>query len=437
MSKPNIWHYLTFFFIAVMYLLALGNITLQYSGDSGSYLNVANNFSSPAILDRPIGYPFILWVTQTICGDYWSQALVILQILAMATSGVLCFNIIKLFTFGNFIAFLSAVFAVCMPALISHSQFLLTESFHSFFMTLTWYLTVLFLTQSYEPKSKFRLVLCIGLLSGICALIKPIWLMGIVPLTIACFCVLKYRKEKYISYLLLLGLAHLIVVYSWGLFVNAKYQTLSISRVGTVNFNLTAIRAGLTKYGEGTSLYNYLDSTGQLEQALLLKWENSSDGFDSIKTHLPWEVRTDESFRNNVMKSAWKPYLACSIKRYSAFYKTKESSATLFLNNSFLKRIYQFVYSRMVSLFIVLLPLSLLFAFWKKELRGFQILNFSIILYYYVMLTLFTYYDSSFDRLRTSVDVIMVITSLLPVIYLFKYIGLKAKVVMKRKNASQ
>ena len=91
-----------------------------------------------------------------------------------------------------------------------------------------------------------RAALLCGVLSGLAALVKPVWILGCLPLA-ACVLLLRRREGlRAAAAAAAIVIGHAAVVAPWQLFLFEKYGQLGPSRTGAANVNMAAMRYGMT-----------------------------------------------------------------------------------------------------------------------------------------------------------------------------------------------
>ena len=167
--------------------------------------------------------------------------------------------------------------------------------------------------------SPIIVLILIGVTSGLAALTKPVWLLGIFPILISILLLNNNKKisSKKIS-ILLVG-AHFLVIFFWNGINLIKNVQLQRGKTLTINICMASIRSGLIKYGEGTPIYEQLRKNGYLKQALLLNGEDNQK-FRNIYASLSWEQRYDPQFANRIFQSAKLEFAISQLKYWHYFF---------------------------------------------------------------------------------------------------------------------
>jgi hypothetical protein len=288
------------FIIFLFFIWSNPHMQPIYDGDTASYMRVASDFSNDdSARDRPVGYPLIISVSKW-CTVYWEKMIIIIQLSCLLIIIFIIFKLYKIYSISYYIAIPAIVIIAINPSTIIYTSYLVPEIFLGFFITLAWFLTIRINEQIIQNKVNFLYVFLLGICSGSALLMKPVWLLGILPL-IGAICILNYRHlNKLVPLVVVLVGIHLMFWWSWQIFLYQKYHQINLSRIGTVNLNLLVIRMGLTKDGEGTSLYNFLKDNDLLNEALQISWDYPEKHHE-LKYKIPFEQITDNSFIKQII----------------------------------------------------------------------------------------------------------------------------------------
>jgi len=398
--------------------------------DTESYVNVAKDLSTREAQDRPPVYPLFLRFNMLFgSSSVWPTLVGIIQMLLVgAAASCLCI-LFRLIQAPSWFAILGAVFCCSTPGLVSFYYLLLPEVLLAFLLTVCWTCAVLLGTpRPISIRTSVLLAAVCGIFSGLATLTKPLWLLGILPLAAAVYILRRRFAKEHLAKLLILMIAlHAAIILPWQIHLIRKFNQHNLSRVGTTNFNLAAIRAGFTHDGAGTPLYNFLDRSGLLPMALALHWEDF-DNFTHVKDGLPWEMRTDETFAAAVRKQDLGAYAWLQLKRVPAFFSVHTPTMDIMdfpglpsIGRALYLRMYSAVFSVNIGairfpVFLLLLCVSVVWSIRVERLRPIVITGIFAGLYYMAIVVFLTYQDPLFSRMRVAVEPMLFAVILVPYI---------------------
>jgi len=213
---------------------------------------------------------------------------------------------------------------------------------------------------------------------------------------------------------------HGAICLAWQVVLLVQFQQKTISDVASVNINLAIMRAGLTRRAEGTSLYNFLQREGILDEALSLKWDDF-DKFTAIKDKIPWQERADPLFYSAALSKDGLAFVSIQISRWPRFFTTRPGTQQ---TNTFqnMPQLVKYLYQGFFNvLFRPLLPILLMIAIgliFVQRLRSVLIVSLLTILYFSSVLAVLTYQDPHYIRMRVAVEPIMIFVALLPLYFI-------------------
>ena len=137
-----------------------------------------------------------------------------MQLTLHALTMFICFLFLNYLKINVVLAFTICLIAGINPSQLYHASNILPEMLLCSIITICWILSLLFIYSSGNFPSILVLIL-VGVTSGLAALTKPVWLLGIFPILIS---ILLLNKNKTISStkisILLVGV-HFLVIFFW------------------------------------------------------------------------------------------------------------------------------------------------------------------------------------------------------------------------------
>ena len=388
--------------------------------DTNGYIAVSENPAAGAAKLRPIGYPLLIGLSRLLAGARWEPFLILLQITAGALTAVMIFQAFQFLKAPTALSLIAAVVIGINPNWLAASRNLLPDQLLGVFVTAALLLTLrLICDRQQEPTQNLRLAIAIGLLSGFAALLKPIWVLGVVVFVMPLLLTrhLDWPQKRAIG-MRLAGL-HVLLVAIWQIWLIAQFGQFTPSLVSTANINLTLVRAGLTEYGEDTPLYAYLEEQGQLEAALALTWENFEE-FKAIKNPMPGAIRLDTTFYPAVLAQDQWTFLTIQTQRMPQYwlstYSDLSDQAFPGMPENLLDLYFRLFDVLFRPLTAWLFLLACIYGLAQIRLRPATLLFMGAILYNAVMIIWLTYQDSLIERNRASIEPAMFFFILLPLV---------------------
>lgn len=411
-------------------------IQYRLAEDTESYALVAETFSSEAAQDRPPLYPLFLKLSGRPPGRY--KNVVIMQVLLVSTVSFLLYRLARSASLTPIASGLVALLVTCSPAMVYYANHVLPETIMAVLISFLFYSTVRFDTR--RLRAAWWNACLIGILSGLCALVKPVWVLGFVVLGLTIALSQDTVRVKKIGLFAAVGLGRWMIVGLWATFLWFSFSYFGVSRVGTVNLNLIAIRAGFTEDASGTQLYNVLHETGLLGDALRCRWDKFTL-FTKIKDRIPWKERIDPEFYRAAIRKNIATYAAIQGQRIPAFFASgfpRFNAEDIGIPDS-VYRLYLQAYSRLYRFEIAnqKIPVSLLILIcgvvWARsraEIRRQYIVGGALVAYFAVLITALSYQDGHFMRMRTECEPILLYLILLPIARILERLvaGVKATV---------
>ena len=414
--------------VAVFAIVFWSNPTLSpvYAPDTEGYLAVAKSLSSPQARDRPPGYPLFLSLAEGVGGTAWPHAVVLAQMALLAGIASSLFGIFVRGSIPPNRAAVAAVFCSVTPGLIGLTSCMLPEILLAFLLTLCWSRSLHLVTET-RPFGRDLVASAVacGALSGAAALVKPVWVLGILPLAAGVALGRRKTSSSWAGLAVLMIAAHVALVGSWQIFLAREFGQWKISRVGTAAMNLAAIRAGMTGNAEGSPLYRYLERTGLLEEALKLRWQDF-ERFTGIKDAIPWEERTDPVFARQVLRRDPAGYVLLQLRRLPTFFTVSPppfARSAFSGMPAFLRGLYARCYAAVfrieiggwrVSVLAILIVLGSARSVRSERLRPIVLTGVLVAVYYSVVVTLLTYQDPLFIRMRVPCEPLLLAVAIAP-----------------------
>jgi hypothetical protein len=402
------------------------NPTLSWTEypDTAGYVALAGDLADEAARDRPPGYALFLRACQRAAGAPWPRMVVAVQMLSLAGLAVVLLGFFRRLGAPAPVAAPASILVCVNPGLLAAARNLLPELLLGLVLVPAWIASI-HLAADPGPRSVRRAAL-LGVASGCAALIKPVWLLGALPL--AAMLVLTHRRTPRralaIAGALLSG--HLLVCGAWQAFLLARFGQTEFSRVGGKNLNLALVRAGLAPHAEGSALYRHLEQAGLLQEAAALRWDQQQR-FNRMKDLIPDDLELDPSFYRLVLRRCAAAAARLQLRRWPAFFSVRPPPLAA---GSFpgLPRVLRYVYLGAYAWWfradpggfeVPTLLLLLLAAFgWClrfPELRALAGVSAAAVVYFSGVVVALTYQDSLFIRMRAGLEPILLSISLIPI----------------------
>jgi len=425
-----------FFLIVIIGMWSNPSLNSIITQDTYDYMTLAENIFDEQANFRPPTYPLFLRISSVFGFKDWTKNVFLFQLLIHAIIIVICFLFFIYMNIKPWFAFIISLIAGLNPSQLYYLTNILPEMLLCSIITICWIMTLFYIYSkgSFYP---IYILITIGFLSGVAALTKPVWLLGIFPIFISIF---TYNKNPIINFKKLLFLTiglHFLLIFCWKGFNHLNNVKLQNGKTLTVNICMASLRSGLIKYGEGTPIYNYLDESGYLNQAMLLEGKDNQK-FREIYGLLSWEQRCDTEFANRIIKNAKFEFFISQMKYWHYFFTNRMFSPNK--QDSFygLPKIGRYLYIASYSYFYrpimpLLLIITIIIFIINSKYRPLIFTSFSILIYFSLVIILFTKSQSSVMRMRVPVEIILFTSSLYPTIDLLKiYIQKKFTHIYKK-----
>lgn len=391
--------------------------------DSYDYLVLVENLFDESANFRPPSYPIFLRISSLFGNIELGKNIFLTQLSLHALNIVICFLFLNYLKVNIILAFIISLIAGVNPSQLYHTSNILPEMLLCSVITMCWVLSLFFIYSSGKFFPILVLIL-IGITSGVAALTKPVWLFGIFPILISILFLNRNKKinPKKISTCLIA--AHFIVIIVWNGINHIKNVKLQRGKTLTVNICMASIRSGLIKYGKGTPIYEQLNKNGNLKQALSLNGEDNQK-FRNIYASLSWEQRYDPQFVNCIFQHAKLEFVISQLKYWHYFFTNRMFSPNK--EDSFIKlpefgkRLYVVLYSYFYRpLMPILLIMSMAIILFKKKYLPLVLTSIAILVYFSLVVIMFSKSQSSVMRMRVPVEIILFISTLYPTMDLLK-----------------
>ncbi len=400
--KPKIMRLLPTILVAVIVGILLVVIHPGFTGvvaaDTFGYSDMSSDLLGPVAIDRPPAYPALIALAKALAGDQWATPMVLFQCLMVVIVAVLLMEIYRKVLSNAWIAIPAVLITVLAPGVLMGTANLLPELPLMFCVVVSWYCGICVLDYERAGLRQRRMyAVTSGIFSGLALWLKPAWLFGFAPLVggvAVPYVVLKRTPRKAFEFACLMLVPHLVFYSGWQLFLISRYQQRSFSEIGAINLNIASMRAGLTKYAEGTPLYDYLNKSGLLPSALTLTWTDFTK-FTALKDAITWSERRDPRFYQQIFSRNLIGYVTVQLRRVPNFFTTRPGGTTppLFSNlSSTITRIYTTTYDWLWRpLMPFLLIVGIMVGLALRRTRGITFLSLLLISYACVTLVLLTY----------------------------------------------
>ncbi len=390
--------------------------------DTQEYVAVAHSMFDKAARQRPPVYPIYLRLCMTT--DDWERTALIGQKLSVAFLAAVLVSLFRRLGLPAGWSVGGGLLCSISPATLGASDFILPEVGVVVGLAFLWKWVV-----DLEDKAGPRLVRAAavaGSLSGSVALLKPVWAGGIVFVGAAWLLVGK-RRPGVVRAVIAMVACHVAICVSWDAFLAMHFGQWTLSRTGTIAFNLSAIRAGLVDSGRGTKLYEYLETSGLLEDARRLK-RDDFEGFTKIKDGIPLEAKADGGFARRIARECIWDYLRVNLARVPVFFMTRSALPDGAFPRMpwWLKGLYVRLYDDVVRVptkkpdvpvLLVMLLVSGTVGMLTKETRVPIAIGASMIAYFGLVVPVLSYQDQNFMRFRAEIEAVMLAVAGGPVAY--------------------
>ncbi|MBK8024297.1 MAG: hypothetical protein IPK19_23415 [Chloroflexi bacterium] len=324
--RPHVWLILSLLVLTTFYVLSNPSLSGIREPDTIDYLQVAADPGGEfeLLARRSIVYPALFRLAILIAGEHWDRVVIAIQIgLALLMAGAL-FGALRAVLIPAPIASAGVVFTMMAPGVTLGVNTLLPELMLGYFAVTAWAVSASIVTSSSPLRRGALFALLAGAAAAAAALTKPIWLFGIIAVAGAILMLAQVSIRRRVLLAAVSGAAFFATFAVWqGVMVLSAGQ-FAFSSTGTVNFNLAAIRWGLTDRAAGTRLYDFYEDEALLNAALALRWNDDLyRPFTALKDRTPWEYRSDPEFRNAIIAHALPEFVLHQLSRFGAFFSTR------------------------------------------------------------------------------------------------------------------
>ncbi len=418
--------YLLLFFIVLTFsIFSSPSLIPKMSPDSYGYWSVSQDFTSEISNIRPFFFPFLIRICNYISHDNWNILLSFIQITIHSIVVLFLFRNFKVYGLSTSSSFLCSIIIGFNPSLLYYSTYFLADFTLAVLTTFSWFF---FLKLNFQDNHFLKYAIFTSLFSGLCIVTKPIALLMIIPIILAIFLLNGFSK-KVIKIAFLMILVNFSFHISWVQFKESfipksEYTQSSILWGG---INMTAIRGGLVKLGEGTKLFSVIEEEGMLEKAKNMKIRLSytmdtqpdyDDVYGSLSKYTGMEkvkVMNDEDFAMKVIKKAPIPLFFYAISNWHSFFTKRSFNPSFPKMPKFLKKLYDYIFAILYRpLLLLLLMASFFYMHLNKNIQLLYI-SFGIILYASLIVSFLTPHGGEFPRYRVWIEYIMWFCALLPV----------------------
>ncbi len=417
-NKMNIFSVLLFFLITFFCFWSNPKLEPQIKPDSYGYINLLDSSKNNLVIKRPLLYPLIIKFCQLLSYENWIKLLIIFQIISHSLIIVLLFNMYHKINFSILTSFLLAFGIGIHPSLVLFSKYLLPELLFGVLITLIWYFFIKGLNIRIN-KTKMKLFFIVSsFLSSLALITKPAWLLGIIPMIILLLIRKILTKFDY-KFLIMMIFIHFSLFFIWNVYKlinNPNYESNSIL---IVNLNMASIRSGLVEYAEETPLYIFLDSKNLIRKVENLNGADGKD-FRHIYNQIPLKERSDYRFLYKILVNVPHKLFFAQIKNWHYFFINRmfhPSGPNTFPGSpEFLRYIYIGAYNFIYNPLLPFLLISTMLLGIKGIINNNIILtSIMFIIYFSIVIVMFTKSQSSFMRMRVPIDYILFFTSFLPI----------------------
>jgi hypothetical protein len=406
-----------FFFIILFSIWSNPSLVPYENGDSIGYINVANDFSDRSSNDlRSFGYPLIIKLAMIIDKDNWKKSLVLIQIILHAFSILILKKGFIKIEISNRLSFIISLIIGIHPGLLVYTNYLIAESFLGFLLILYWYLGISIIQN--KNKNILINITLMGLISSLSYMVKAVWILGFVTFIIPIFLISK-SKNKIIIVLFLFSTMHFSLPFMWENFKFKKSENNKSLRYQSlvVNINMAAIRLGLIETGKGTELYQRVKSFGFLEDARKCNGDDNIN-FRNIYHGIDFMDRYDIEFTKKIIYNKLPPFLLGQLKNiYRIYYdRTHQPGYEKF---NLMPHTVKYIYYASFNFFyrpilMILMLTGLVFNLLNKKQKELIIFNYSILIYFSLVLSIFTIAPVHMIRMRTPIEFLIILNSFIP-----------------------
>ena len=425
LSKQFITYLILFFIVFVFSIQSNPSLLPKTSPDSSGYITASKDFTNYISNIRPFFFPLIIRISHFISNDSWQIVFSLFQITLHSMMVLFLFSSFKEYNLSSLSSFLCSVLIGFNPSLLYYSTYVLADFTLAILTTLSWFF---FLRINFQKDNYLIYTILVSVFSGLCTVTKPIAWFMIVPIIFAVL-FLNNLSRKIVKISILMILVNFSFYFSWVQFKNSYIPNSEYSQSSILwgGLNMTAIRGGLIKFGEGTNLFSVIEEKGMLEKAKNMKIKLSytmdtqpdyKDIYASLSNYTGMEkvkLMNDEEFAMKVIKKAPIPLFFYSISNWHSFF-TKRSFNPSFPNMpKFLNKLYVYIFAVLYRPFLLLFLVASFFHMFLNKNIQLLFISLGIILYASLIVSFLTPHGGEFPRYRVWIEYIMWFCALLPV----------------------
>ena len=418
--------YLLLFFIVLMFsIFSRPSLIPKFSPDSYGYWSISQDFTSQFSNIRPFFFPFLIRISNYISNNNWQIVFSLIQITLHSIVVLFLFRNFKVYDLSTTSSSVCSIIIGFNPSLLYYSTYFLADFTLAVLTTFSWYF---FQKLNFQNKNSIKYAILTSVFSGLCIVTKPIALLMIIPIILTIFYLNRLSKTV-IKISILMILVNFSFHFSWVQFKNSFIPASEYSQSSILwgGLNMTAIRGGLIKFGEGTNLYSVIEEEGMLEKAKKMKIKLSytmdtqpdyKDIYDSLGKYTGMEkvkLMNDEEFAMKVIKNAPIPLFFYAISNWHSFFTKRSFNPSFPQMPKLLKKLYAYIFAILYRpLMLLLLLASFFFMYLNKNIQ-LLFISLGIILYASLIVSFLTPHGGEFPRYRIWIEYIMWFCALLPV----------------------
>tara|TARA_Y100000591_G_scaffold272549_1_gene248079 strand:- start:2305 stop:3660 length:1356 start_codon:yes stop_codon:yes gene_type:complete len=418
--------YLLLFFIVLMFsIFSRPSLIPKFSPDSYGYWSISQDFTSQFSNIRPFFFPFLIRISNYISNNNWQIVFSLIQITLHSIVVLFLFRNFKVYDLSTTSSSVCSIIIGFNPSLLYYSTYFLADFTLAVLTTFSWYF---FQKLNFQNKNSIKYAILTSVFSGLCIVTKPIALLMIIPIILTIFYLNRLSKTV-IKISILMILVNFSFHFSWVQFKNSFIPASEYSQSSILwgGLNMTAIRGGLIKFGEGTNLYSVIEEEGMLEKAKKMKIKLSytmdtqpdyKDIYDSLGKYTGMEkvkLMNDEEFAMKVIKNAPIPLFFYAISNWHSFFTKRSFNPSFPQMPKLLKKLYAYIFAILYRpLMLLLLLASFFFMYLNKNIQ-LLFISLGFILYASLIVSFLTPHGGEFPRYRIWIEYIMWFCALLPV----------------------
>ncbi len=418
--------YLLLFFIVLMFsIFSRPSLIPKFSPDSYGYWSISQDFTSQFSNIRPFFFPFLIRISNYISNNNWQIVLSLIQITLHSIVVLFLFRNFKVYDLSTTSSSVCSIIIGFNPSLLYYSTYFLADFTLAVLTTFSWYF---FQKLNFQNKHSIKYAILTSVFSGLCIVTKPIALLMIIPIILTIFYLNRLSKTV-IKISILMILVNFSFHFSWVQFKNSFIPASEYSQSSILwgGLNMTAIRGGLIKFGEGTNLYSVIEEEGMLEKAKKMKIKLSytmdtqpdyKDIYDSLGKYTGMEkvkLMNDEEFAMKVIKNAPIPLFFYAISNWHSFFTKRSFNPSFPQMPKLLKKLYAYIFAILYRPLLLLLLLASFFFMYLNKNIQLLFISLGFILYASLIVSFLTPHGGEFPRYRIWIEYIMWFCALLPV----------------------